>query len=168
MTHRWTKRWHFTVKMETPTGWSWSMSGSNLVINRLHLSRSFICRGNQGTVTLTGGGKKEIISAFVIGLIACYYHVVGLTNEELSLDKWGLITLQDININKRVSLNHALAFFLWDGANVVDHSLQRVDENVEVRAVNFTLHEEFQVCRAVLWFPPWSTLNVEKFSFKRL
>lgn len=37
------------------TGWSWSRSGSNLVINMLHLSKSFSCRGNQGTVMCTGG-----------------------------------------------------------------------------------------------------------------
>lgn len=62
----------------------------------------------------------------------------------------------------------APAFFLWYGANVVGHSLQGVDEHVEVGAVNFTLHEELQVCRAVLRLPPRSTFNVEKFRFKRL
>lgn len=60
------------------------------------------------------------------------------------------------------------AFLLRHGANIVHHSLQRVDENIQVGAVDFTLHEELQVRRAVLGLPAGATFNVEKFGFKRL
>ena len=59
-------------------------------------------------------------------------------------------------------------FLLRYGSNVVHDSLQRVDEHVQVRAVNFTLHEELQVGRAVLGLPARSALDVQKFGFKRL
>lgn len=63
----------------------------------------------------------------------------------------------------------ALTFFLRNRANVVGHSLQGVDERIQVWAVDFTLHEELQICRrTVLRLPAHSTLDVEKFRLKSL
>lgn len=60
------------------------------------------------------------------------------------------------------------AFLIRDGSNVVGDSLQRVDEHVQVGAVDFTPHEELQVRGAVLGLPPRPTLDVEKFGLKGL
>lgn len=60
------------------------------------------------------------------------------------------------------------AFFVRNRANVVGDPLERVDEDVQVRAVDFAPHEEVQVCGAVLGLPPWTTLDVEEFCLKGL
>lgn len=61
-----------------------------------------------------------------------------------------------------------LTLFLWIGANVVRHSLQRVEEHVQVGALNLTPHEELQVRPVVLPLPTRPALDVEKFGFERL
>lgn len=120
--------------MQTLTGWSWSRSGSNLVINSLHLSRSLICFGNQGTAMWT----------------------------EIS------VSLSDTQRHNAGRGKAALTLFLWKGADVVRHSLQRVEEHVQVGALNFTPHEELQVRTAVLQLLSRTAFDVEKFGFKSL
>lgn len=117
------------------TGWPWSRSGSNLVINMLHLSRSFSCRGNQGTVMCTGGG----------------------------------FPLKSVNLHECASQEATVfTFFLWDWAHVLHGTLQRVDEDTHVWAVNFTHHEELQVCCAILQILSWTAFDVEEFGIKCL
>ena len=59
--------------------------------------------------------------------------------------------------------------FFWEGADLICHPPQGVDEDVQVRAVDLTPDEELQVHQhAVLHLPGRSALNVEQFSFKGL
>lgn len=59
-------------------------------------------------------------------------------------------------------------FFLGHIANITCDAFQRVDENVQVRAVDLTSQEELQIMKAVLGFPPRPALHVEKFGLKCL